>query len=193
MGQIYRTKHHHHPQNDYMESPIASMSIALALHATEKHNPQVLRISICMLHTMRPGDNGISYEIISQTRKLRQYSNAPSRSENDSRAVFQSCLNSELDDPFIAHLEISGLNVNLELDDLSLARVEISGLDVDLELMSLSLARVKFSGLELDSLSAARVELSESNVDSALDGLSVARLKCSSLKPMSFIPGTVVF
>lgn len=121
------------------------MYIALALNATAKRIPQVLGILVGMLHTIRPGDNGTSYEIISQTRRLRQYSNAPPRSENDSRAVFQSPVDSELGDPFIAHLEISERNVDLELDDLSIACIGISGLNVDLALDGLSVVRLEFS------------------------------------------------
>ena len=133
------------------------MSIALALYATAKHIPQVLGILVCMLHTIRPGVNGTSYEIISQTRTLHQYSNAPPRSENDSRAVSQSPVDSELGDPFIAHLEFSGLNADLELDDLSIACIGISGLNVDLALDGLSVVRLEFSRLKTMSSSYGTV------------------------------------
>jgi hypothetical protein len=92
---------------------------------------------------------------------LRQYSNAPSRSEN----VSQDFVDLELGNRFIAHLGISRIN-DLELDDPSIARVEISGLDVD---------------SELDGLSVARVETSGSDVESELDGISVARVEFSGL------------
>ena len=173
------------------------MSIAprLALHATAKHNPQVLRIACFIPY----GPGTMEYLLSSSVkqRTLCQLGNAPTRSENDSRAVFQSPLNSELDDPFIAHREISGLNVNLGLDNLSIPRVEISGLDVDLELESHSAARVEFPGsnigLELDDLSIACIGTSGSNVDWELYDLSIARVEFSGLNLRLSKHGTVVF
>jgi len=82
--------------------------------------------------------------IISQTRTLRQYSNAPPISENDSRAVTYPA-DSEQDGLSIAGVEFSGLNFDLELDDLSVVHLEFSGIDSELD--GLFVPHVEFSGL----------------------------------------------
>lgn len=123
--------------------------------------------------------------------------NSPSGSDNDSRAVKKPV--SELDDPFKARLEFSGLNVDLGLGELSITRPEFPGLDVDSELDDLSIARLEFPGLDdgpelaRDGISIAPLRFSGLNVDSVLGGLSVARLEFSGLNPMSSTLGTVVF
>jgi hypothetical protein len=194
MEQICRTKHH--PQNNYMEFPhsinVHSASITCNCKA-QSLSPQDLSMCTSIFIPYGPTEYPLRSMIISQTRTLRQYSNAPPISENDSRAAPQSSVNSELDDPFIAHLEFSGLSVDLELDDLSIARVEFSGLNIDSELDGLSIACVEFSGSdvdsELDGLSIACVEFSGLDVDSGLDGLSIACGEFSGLNIDSELDG----
>lgn len=145
----------------------------------------------------------------SNKKVLGHYSNAPPIS--DSRAAPQSFVNSELDDPFVAHLEFSGLNVGLsivcvgfsgldadsELDGPFITCGEFSGLIMDSELDGLSIACIEFSVLnvdwEQDGLSVVHLEFSGFIVDSELDGLFVPRLEFSGLNTMSSTYVTVVF
>jgi len=93
MGQVYRTKHH--PGNNYTEVP----------HSINVHSAHITRN--CKTQSSSP--QNLSTMSDSIFIPLREFSNAPSiSSENDSRAVFQLTVDSELDDPFAVHLVVSG-------------------------------------------------------------------------------------